>query len=206
VASQRDTRRVQILEAAGRIVRQRGFSETRMADVAGELGVAPSLIVYHFGTKDELLAQTLAAETTAELARLTSIVELDLSATERMELVLTMSLGAGSKSDWELWIDAWGEAQRSEALRVHLVELDRQWRRSLEPVVTAGMHTGEFAIDDPPESVERILAQLDGYGVMLVLRPPRRSGRSVLDAACRAVGSELGVVLAPRRLPARTPG
>ena len=44
-------RRAQILAASGQLVRRRGFTATRMADVAAELGLS-ALIVYHFRTKD----------------------------------------------------------------------------------------------------------------------------------------------------------
>ena len=47
-------RRAQILAASGQLVRRRGFTATRMADVAAELGLSAPLIVYHFRTKDEL--------------------------------------------------------------------------------------------------------------------------------------------------------
>ena len=69
-----EVRRAQILAASGQLVRQRGFTATRMADVAAELGLSAPLIVYHFRTKDELMAATLAAEAQGELERLETVV------------------------------------------------------------------------------------------------------------------------------------
>jgi AcrR family transcriptional regulator len=54
-----EQRRTDILEATRRVVLERGFGNTRVSDVAAELGVSTGLIHYHFASKNELLAETL---------------------------------------------------------------------------------------------------------------------------------------------------
>ena len=54
-----DLRREQMLHAAAELIGERGFSETRIADVARRAGVSPALVIYYFGTKDELLTEAL---------------------------------------------------------------------------------------------------------------------------------------------------
>jgi AcrR family transcriptional regulator len=187
-----EARRAQILAASGQLVRQQGFSTTRLADVAGQLGLSAPLIVYHFGTKDELMAATLAAEVSAELARIGRIAASGAAPTVKIEHILRMSLGPASVADWRLWIDAWGEGLRSPVMSRLLADLDERWQQAIGVVVTDGRTAGVFEVDDPDVSAQRILALLDGYGVQLVRAGSTRARRRVLAAARRAVAAELG--------------
>ena len=187
-----DERRAQILAAAGRLVRRKGFSATRMADVADELHLSAPLIVYHFGTKDHLMAATLAAEAQAELERLDAVVRGDLDPLAKVMAVVGMSLGRDAVADWRLWIDAWGEGLRSPVMAQHLHELDRRWRRALERVISEGVETGAFSTADVRASAERATAIMDGFGVQLVRAGSTRSQQRVLAAGRAAILAELG--------------
>ena len=171
-----DVRRAQILAASGRLVRQRGFTATRMVDVAAELGLSAPLIVYHFGTKDELMAATLAAEARrgAAAAR-RGRRQPGRTPLAKLHRILHLSLGSASVGDWALWIDAWGEGLRSTVMARHLADLDRRWRRVFERVITEGVRAGEFAVVDARTAADRVMALLDGYGVQLV-RARSRAG------------------------------
>ena len=48
-----------MLVAAAHLIAERGFSETRIADVAERVGASPALVIYYFGTKDSLLTEAL---------------------------------------------------------------------------------------------------------------------------------------------------
>src|SRR5690606_23923359 len=54
-----DKRRDEMLEAAAALIAERGFGETRIADVARRVGASPALVIYYFGTKDQLLTAAL---------------------------------------------------------------------------------------------------------------------------------------------------
>ncbi len=187
-----EARRAQILAASGRLVRQRGFSTTRLADVAGELGLSAPLIVYHFGTKDELMAATLAAEASAELERMERIVSSRARPAAKIDRILRMSLGPASVADWGMWIDAWGEGLRSPVMSRLLAELDERWQRSIAAIVEEGRAAGDFVVADPEVSAQRLVALLDGYGVQLVRGASTRARARVLAAARQAVAAELG--------------
>lgn len=53
----RASRRDDILAAFVRHVAERGYEQVSLADVAGELGMAQGTIVYHFGSKAQLLRE-----------------------------------------------------------------------------------------------------------------------------------------------------
>src|ERR1700731_3212657 len=52
-------RREQMLRAALEVIVERGYADTRMADVAERAGTSPALVIYYFKTRDELLTEAL---------------------------------------------------------------------------------------------------------------------------------------------------
>ena len=54
-----DQRREQMLRAALEVIQERGFPETRIADVAERAGTSPALVIYYFKTRDQLLTEAI---------------------------------------------------------------------------------------------------------------------------------------------------
>src|SRR5690242_21048802 len=54
-----DQRREQMLRAALEIITERGYAESRIADVAERAGTSPALVIYYFKTKDQLLTEAI---------------------------------------------------------------------------------------------------------------------------------------------------
>src|SRR5258708_25943992 len=54
-----DHRREQMLRAALEVIAERGYADTRIADVAERAGVSPALVIYYFKTKDQLLTAAI---------------------------------------------------------------------------------------------------------------------------------------------------
>ena len=54
-----EARRNQMLRAAAELICERGFGETRIADVAKRAEASSALVIYYFGTRDRLLVDAL---------------------------------------------------------------------------------------------------------------------------------------------------
>src|SRR3954468_23649415 len=54
-----EPRRIEMLRAAAELICERGFGDTRIADVAKRAGVSSALVIYYFGTRDRLLVRAL---------------------------------------------------------------------------------------------------------------------------------------------------
>src|ERR1700710_958685 len=54
-----EPRRIEMLRAAAELICERGFGETRIADVAKRAKVSSALVIYYFGTRDRLLVDAL---------------------------------------------------------------------------------------------------------------------------------------------------
>jgi AcrR family transcriptional regulator len=164
-----EQRRAEILDVTCAVVVERGFGNTRIADVAERLGVSTGLIHYHFDSKDQLLAEAFQHAAARDLSRLES--ELSDAPTAVVKLQRTIDLYAPEAAEpgWMLWIDAWGEALRNPTLKQISQDLDVAWKDRLEAVIREGVDNGEFHCADPRASAWRLAALLDGLGVQVTV-------------------------------------
>ncbi|MES2937567.1 MAG: TetR/AcrR family transcriptional regulator [Pseudomonadota bacterium] len=69
-------KRTRLIEAAGRLTHQRGFSKTTLADIADEAGVPLGNVYYYFKTKDEI-GSAIVGERMAEFRQFVDSVRGD---------------------------------------------------------------------------------------------------------------------------------
>ena len=187
-----EVRREEILSATTDLLDRIGLAATRVVDVADELGISPSLVFYHFGTKDALIAEAFAHAVERDLARLDAATEAGVDPVDRLRRVLRLYGPTGAATGWRLWIDAWALAQREPAIRAVLRRMDRRWCAALRGVVDDGVEQGAFSCPDPAATVTRVSALLDGLSVAaLVYRTTTRSQMRTWVAG--AMATELGV-------------
>ncbi|GGK66935.1 transcriptional regulator [Sphaerisporangium melleum] len=193
-ADQADQRRAELLEAARRVVLERGISSTRVADIAKATNVSGGLIHYHFATKDDLITAMLRATIDGEVEKLKELVQSEGAAVERLDQVLRFYIPR-SRTDqsWLLWIDAFAAGLREEVVRVNLQELETAWIGAVEQVIQAGVDSGEFTCDDPHGAAERLDGMLDGLIIRYTLHPSVLSQGRLLEHARIAAAREVGL-------------
>ncbi|MER7128738.1 TetR/AcrR family transcriptional regulator [Streptosporangium saharense] len=196
-ADQADQRRAELLEAARRVVLERGLASTRVADIAKATNVSGGLIHYHFATKDDLITEMLRSTSGSEIQRLREIAAEPGGAVERLDRVLRFYIPA-SRSDqsWILWLDAWAVGVREAHVRTILLELEGAWIEILAEVISQGAATGEFTCDDPQGAAERIDGMLDGLVVRYTLHAGGMSRGRLLHHARVAAAREVGLSVA----------
>src|ERR1700734_3146362 len=108
-----DQRREQMLRAAIEVIEERGFPETRIADVAARAGTSPALVIYYFKTKDQLLTEALRyAEDTWYEAGTRRMAALSSAAGRLEELValnFLIEVEDDPTSSWLLWLHLWAQ-------------------------------------------------------------------------------------------------
>ena len=138
-----DLRREQMLRAAAELIGERGFSETRIADVARRAGASPALVIYYFATKDQLLTEALRFSEDGVLphGRPPSSSTLR-TARERLELLVRTTCVPQGEGEvpgaWGLWFDLWAQAFRHPEIAKDRIELDQRWRDTIAQVVRDG--------------------------------------------------------------------
>ena len=85
-------RKIAVLEAACRVIADRGADATRFADVAAESGVPVSTLQYYFGSREDLLVAAFRHASSAEIAALEAEVAAIDDPWEQLERIITRSL------------------------------------------------------------------------------------------------------------------
>jgi len=184
-----EVRREEILSTTVELLDRLGLASTRVADVAVALDVSPALVFYHFGTKDDLVAEAFAHAVEHDLHRLEKAASGD-DPVASLRRVLRLYGPTGRATGWRIWIDAWAVALRDPHIRKVLKRLDQHWQDILRGVVDDGVASGVFTCPDPAASVARISALVDGLSVAAVVH------RSVTREQLRGwVAAQLAVEL-----------
>ncbi|MEU3978901.1 TetR/AcrR family transcriptional regulator [Streptomyces sp. NPDC026672] len=193
-------RREELLRAAVGQIEERGVAAVRIADVAATLGVSNALVLYHFSTKEQLVAAAFRYAAEGDLARLRGLLARRTSAPRRLRAAVRWYAPTGQAKGWRLWIEGWAAALREPALREVTRELDRQWKAALTGVIAEGVAAGEFRCPDPAGAALRLTALLDGLAVQLTSYGGTVARSRAQQWVDEALARELG--LTPGALPA----
>lgn len=194
---ERPNRPEQILAAACRAIQQRGFANTRIADIAAEADMSTGAIHYWFEVRDEVLIAALKWASGQLFERLEELAA--EAATERERLVLLLEhavpVPGPRRGEYVLWMELWVRALQEPDLLPECEALSRRWRGYFFEAVRRGAEAGEFApVSDPDEAAERLIAQVDGLGFELLLgyswTSPERMRERLYGFAAEQLGIE----------------
>ncbi|MEU4797826.1 TetR/AcrR family transcriptional regulator [Streptomyces sp. NPDC023327] len=182
-----------MLAATVEQIEARGVAAVRIADVAAALGVSNALVLYHFSSKEKLVAAAFEHAARRDLTRLRKLLGRRTSAVRRLRAAVRWYAPTGQAKGWRLWIEGWSAALREPTLRAVTGELDRQWKAALAEVIAEGAAQGEFRCADPMGAALRLTALLDGLAVQMTAYEgavPRARARGWAD---EALARELGL-------------
>lgn len=199
-----EARTVQILEAAVHVIGERGFADTRIADIAARAGTSSALVIYYFGSKDRLLAEALAYSEEHFFAATAAELEQIESATDRLIRLLELSCSQSDADrdwleEWLLWVDLWALSARDPAVAKDRDTMEQRWRRTIADIVRLGKSRGEFDAVDAEEFAIRLGALIDGLAVQVVLNDPDVDARRMFDLCLGQAARELGFEVPKRR-------
>ncbi|MFF4833431.1 TetR/AcrR family transcriptional regulator [Streptomyces sp. NPDC001315] len=186
-------RREELLRAAVEQIEARGVAAVRIADVASVLGVSNALVLYHFSTKEKLVAAAFTHAAEEDLAQLRKLLGRRTTAVRRLRSAVRWYAPTGQAKGWRLWIEGWAVALREPALRGVTRDLDRQWKAAIAAVIADGVAAGEFACPDPTGTALRLTALLDGLAVQLTSYAGAVSRARALEWVDEALARELGL-------------
>ncbi|MEU1039191.1 TetR/AcrR family transcriptional regulator [Streptomyces sp. NPDC005907] len=182
-----------MLRAAIGQIEARGVAAVRIADVAAALGVSNALVLYHFSTKEKLVAEAFAFAAEDDLARLRKLLGRRTSALRRLRAAVRWYAPTGQAKGWRLWIEGWAVALREPGLREVTQHLDRQWKAALAEVIAEGVAAGEFHCPDAMDAALRLTALLDGLAVQMTAYPGAVSRARTRAWVDEALARELGL-------------
>jgi AcrR family transcriptional regulator len=191
-----DQRREQMLHAALEVISERGYADTRIADVAERAGVSPALVIYYFKTKDQLLTEAIRYLDNIWYAdgqrRMTELP----TAAERIEEIVAMSClpeaDAEPRSSWRLWLDFWALAACNAEVAGLRQKDDERWRDMIGSVVRSGQEAGEFRTLDPDNFAILLCSLLDGLAIQIALNDPVVDPERAFQLCMRFIADQLG--------------
>jgi AcrR family transcriptional regulator len=198
-------RHQEILEAAVRVITERGLAETRISDIAERCGVSPGLILYYFDSKDRLLVEALTFANDRFYLRMSREVRRLPRAWDRLARLVELSTpgylpGEEPLDEWALWVEIWVRALRDPEMAKEREVLDRRWRAAIAEIIRGGQETGEFPPGDADELALRIGALIDGLAIQVLMNDSEVTPRHMRDACLDVAAREIGYALeaAPR--------
>jgi len=198
-----DQRREQMLHAALVVISERGYADTRIADVADRAGVSPALVIYYFKTKDQLLTEAIRyyedhwySEGQRRMAEMTS-------AADRLEEIVAMSslsvADPEPESSWTLWLDFWAQAARHAEVASVRRKSDQRWRELIAELVRQGQNAGEFRDVDVPTFAIWLSTMLDGLTIQNALGDPVAGSAGAYEVSMQFAADQLGFPWTPGR-------
>ncbi|WP_203689075.1 TetR/AcrR family transcriptional regulator [Catellatospora coxensis] len=182
-----------LLRTAVDVIVERGFANTRTADVAKAAGVSQALVFYHFTSKDALLAQAFAYAAEQDMARLHAVIDSNASSVEKLKKLVKLLAPTGRSKSWMMWIDGWSEALRTPELEKVSRRMDLRWKEGLTEVIANGVADGSFTCDDPAGAAWRINAIIDGLAVQLTVHEKAISRKQAFEWMRMAAAREVGL-------------
>jgi AcrR family transcriptional regulator len=180
-------RRPQLLAAAADVIAERGFAQTRIADVAERAGTSAASVLYWFESRDKLLTEALSHAERRFHDEVTAELETIGSPAVRLATLIERSIGG---DDWILWIELWARALRDPDVRESRRLLDESWREQIRAVVAEGQATGAFGGPDPERVALELASLIDGLAVQVAL-DDRQVSAEVMRVTCFEVAERL---------------
>jgi AcrR family transcriptional regulator len=200
---QNEARRIEMLRAAAELICERGFGDTRIADVAKRAGVSSALVIYYFGTRDRLLVDALRYSEESFYEAAEQMLAEVPSLRERLSLLIQWTCvpeGAGEiPGAWGLWFDLWAQAFRHDEIKAGRAELDARWRK----MIVDALDSSDLSAKDKRMFALEFAALLDGLSIQVALEDPDVDSDLAYDIAMRFAERELSLPPAKKRVNGR---
>lgn len=182
-------RKPQIIEAAIAVVRNAGFANARMDDIAGEAGVSKGLLYRYFKSKDDLILAILTEMLDREVRDIRALLEVDEPVPQRL-----LKLNQLAVADIHRFLEVlpityefYARAARQAAVGGALQQSYAEMRSILTTLIEQGVARGELRIDEPGDAATTLLAIYEGLMVLYALDPDTVHWDRQTESAVRLV-------------------
>jgi AcrR family transcriptional regulator len=186
-------RREAIIEAALRVMIDKGLASTTVRDVAQRMGTSGGLIHHYFASMDDLLAAAFERAAAEDLLGLRRAISAGAGVLDRLGIFIGNYGRADQDWAFQLWLDAWAEAGRRPAVRAISQRLNIAWQQLLVEQIRAGTAEGVLRCADPEATAWRILSLLDGLALQAVAHRVAIDRNDVVLWAMSYTETELGL-------------
>jgi AcrR family transcriptional regulator len=181
-----------------------GTQQLSLRRIAKELDVSPTLLVYHFGTRDKLLLETIHWALGATVRRIQrSIADIEDPEAALAALMDAVFVGARENRDFHLiYMDLVSYAVRHDSFTALADLLREHIDGSYAAIIQQGVEAGNYDADDIALAARQARAIVEGGFVQWIQDANWESTHAALKRDCH---DALLRLLAPRPRAARRP-
>ncbi|MEV0703404.1 TetR/AcrR family transcriptional regulator [Saccharopolyspora sp. NPDC050389] len=167
----------QILDAAWKLVAERGYHSVRIADVAKACGTSAATIHYYFPGRNDLLTETLRYSVRLAFDRQVAELHSIEDAHERLLRLVELQLPTPGllREEWSIWLQVWTESALNPDLQVLHNDSYTRWHDTIARTIRQGQQQGVFTDTDAEELTVTLTALIDGLGIQVLAGRPGRS-------------------------------
>ncbi len=153
---ERSRREVELYRAAARVFRRKGLQQTRLQDVADEMGVPRGALYYYVASRDDLVRAVVETPFRRLLAQVREIASSKDSPEAKLTRLITQHLKslAAEHESW-LLLQCEGQEALQAALAIDLQALLRQYEACWNEVIAEGIEQGVFVAAAEPDAAAR---------------------------------------------------
>jgi AcrR family transcriptional regulator len=184
-----------ILNAAGRLLAERGYPATTIAEIAAEAGVSRGLLHYYFKSKEELLAQVVRASSEATLELVEQMFAQSQTAGTLAEglIAVVRAIVESDPSYINLSLECWTVARQSPLVARELEELFSEFREACRNGLADAVARGVIAPTIPLDGLATLLvAVTDGLVAQFLIHPDLTSDEEMWNTLEMATQALLG--------------
>ncbi len=153
---ERSRREAELYRAAARVFRRKGLQQTRLQDVADELGVPRGALYYYVASRDDLVRAVVETPLRRLLAQAREIAASKASPEAKLTRLIAQHLKslAAEHESW-LLLQCEGREALQEVLAIDLQALLRQYETCWNEVIAEGIEQGVFVAATEPDVAAR---------------------------------------------------
>jgi AcrR family transcriptional regulator len=188
-----DERPRHILDAAWRLIAERGYHQVRVADIARACGSSTGTVHYYFPGKEDVLQAALRYCVEAAFARQSKLLREVENGRDRLLLLVDLQLPVGEvRDEWSVWLQFWAEASLRPDLRAAHQELYARWCEAVISIIRRGQRQGRFRQDIDPDSCAVTFTSLtDGVAIKVLTGVPGVTIEYMRDSLLTYIQQEL---------------
>lgn len=171
----RDSRRLQVIEATIETLAARGYSRTTLTEVARKAGISHGLVLFHFATKENLLAETLSHLAEEYRRNWTeALAAAGADPADQLEAMIAADFNPRICTPARLaaWCSFWGEAQSRPLYQASCGDKDDAYTSILEDICARLSAAGGYG-RDPVHTARLIRVAIEGVWLdMMTMATP----------------------------------
>ena len=158
-----DTRRREILDAAGRCFVRRGLHATSMREILAEAGLSTGAVYNYFDSKEAII-EAMAARERLEINELAAYLETATDPRQAILEAVAAIIDECGADDARLSVEMLAEASRNARVKAAILDNDTALRDAIRAAIERGQRDGRIATELSPSALlEAIVAIYEGF-------------------------------------------